>query len=166
MGGKNATSALIPVSEAKNDEVKARVPCPGGTKHDRRLARPGSSREATTAELTYRPYQTPRFHFAHEDVSLVVLGTGTVGGELLSQIANQCEHLKRKHRIALRVVGLSDSRRCMFNSRGIHRSSWDKALESAGPHELSGQHLAILDQLQRLPLPVLVDCIAAWLSVL
>jgi|GEM_PF-2872660 len=26
MGGKNATSALIPVSEAKNDEVKARVP--------------------------------------------------------------------------------------------------------------------------------------------
>jgi aspartokinase/homoserine dehydrogenase 1 len=101
------------------------------------------------------------FHFAHEDVSLVVLGTGTVGGELLSQIGNQSEQLKREHRIALRVVGLSDSRRSLFNSRGIHPSSLEKALEPAGPQELSARHLAILDQLQRLPLPVLVDCTAA-----
>jgi len=102
------------------------------------------------------------FHFAQEDVSVAILGTGTVGGELLSQIENQAEHLKREHRIALRVVGVSDSRRSLFNPRGVDLPSWEKALESAparGPS--AAERLAVLDQLQRLPLPVLVDCTAA-----
>jgi len=102
------------------------------------------------------------FHFAQEDVSLAILGTGTVGGELLSQIENQAEHLKREHRIALRVVGVSDSRRSLFNPRGVDLPSWEKALESAPARGSSApERLAVLDQLQRLPLPVLVDCTAA-----
>jgi len=102
------------------------------------------------------------FHFAHEDVSLAVLGTGTVGGELISQIASQAEHLKREHRISLRLVAICDSRRALFNPRGIDPSSWAKALEGAPLREVSAAApLAILDQLQRLPLPVLVDCTAA-----
>jgi aspartokinase/homoserine dehydrogenase 1 len=102
------------------------------------------------------------FHFAHEDVSLLILGTGTVGGELLSQIKNQVEHLKRDQGIALRVVGVSDSRRLLFNARGVDLSSWEKGLESATQRDLSpAASVGILDQLQRLPLPVLVDCTAA-----
>jgi len=102
------------------------------------------------------------FHFAHEDVSLFILGTGTVGGELLAQIKNQVEHLKRDQGIALRVVGVSDSRRLLFSARGVDLSSWEKTLESASLRDLSpAAPVGILDQLQRLPLPVLVDCTAA-----
>ena len=95
------------------------------------------------------------FHFAQEEVSLALLGTGTVGGELIAQIASQAEHLKREHRIALRVVAICDSRRALFNARGLDLTSWRKALQLARPRE------TILDLLQGLPFPVLVDCTAA-----
>jgi aspartokinase/homoserine dehydrogenase 1 len=103
------------------------------------------------------------FNFAHQEVSLLVLGRGTVGGQLLSQIRHGREQLERNHDVLLKVVGISGTRGTVFDDRGIDLDTWPARLAEAeaegggSPPDL----LAMLDQLRRMPVPVLVDCTAA-----
>jgi aspartokinase/homoserine dehydrogenase 1 len=102
------------------------------------------------------------FHFAHEEVNLALLGHGTVGSELLAQIQEQHQRLKQEHGIALRVVGLCDSRASVFEARGLDLDGWASALKSGARVDPSpAARIQLLEQLQRLPLPILVDCTAA-----
>ncbi len=102
------------------------------------------------------------FHFAHEEVSLLLLGPGTVGGELLMQIREQQLKLKQEHGIALRVVGICDTRTSLFEPKGLDLASWASALESGPQLEPSpSARIRLLEQLQHLPVPILVDCTAA-----
>ena len=89
------------------------------------------------------------FHFAKEEVSVLVLGTGTVGSQLLAQITAQQEKLAQEHSIAIRVVGICDSKKVTWN--GVTEPFDGSA----------AARKALLDKLRRLPLPVLVDCTAA-----
>lgn len=89
------------------------------------------------------------FHFAKEEVSVLVLGTGTVGSQLLAQIESQQAKLAEEHGIALRVVGVCDSKKVKWC--GVD-SPFDNSPTA---------RRALLDKLRRLPLPVLVDCTAA-----
>ncbi len=97
------------------------------------------------------------FNFAHQKVSLLLLGKGTVGGHLIQQIQAQREILKRDHDLLLDVVGLADSRRAAYDPDGISLDGWEAALEGAPPLDIA----ALLDGLARLPVPILVDCTAA-----
>ncbi|MEM1025779.1 MAG: bifunctional aspartate kinase/homoserine dehydrogenase I [Myxococcota bacterium] len=104
------------------------------------------------------------FNFAHQTVSLLVLGKGTVGSELLEQVASQAETLRAAHDIDLRLIGLADQRRLTFEPEGVPPSDWEGRLAAAPEAEL-GDHgpvtPAVLDRLRRLPVPVLVDVTAA-----
>lgn len=100
------------------------------------------------------------FHFAHEEVNLVVLGVGTVGRNLLAQVFAQAERLKQEHRIAVRVVGLANSRRASFDQKGYQAGSWSPALDSGTQTELRPSIQALLESVERLPVPILVDCTA------
>lgn len=51
-------------------------------------------------------------------LNLFVCGVGTVGGQLLEQIHNQYEELKRTKRLKLNVVGIATSKKALFNSDG------------------------------------------------
>ena len=94
------------------------------------------------------------FNFSHQQVSLLVLGRGTVGGQLLSQLSEQATYLREHHDVALRVVGLSTSATLTFDERGVDAAS------PALPNDAA--HLSdVLARLARQPLPVLVDCTAA-----
>jgi aspartokinase/homoserine dehydrogenase 1 len=101
------------------------------------------------------------FNFAHQQVSLLILGKGTVGAALLGQIASQGEALRREHDVQLVVAGLRGRTHCLFDERGIGLGDWQEALAQApaagGDEGLGG----LLDRLCRLPVPVLVDCTAA-----
>jgi aspartokinase/homoserine dehydrogenase 1 len=101
------------------------------------------------------------FNFAHQQVNLFVLGRGTVGSQLIAQLAAQAEQLRTQHDIALRLVGVSSSSHIAFAPDGIAPEGAEAALEAATiPND--AQHLRdALTQLARLPLPVLVDCTAA-----
>jgi homoserine dehydrogenase len=97
------------------------------------------------------------------EVSLLVLGKGKVGGELLDQIARQRATLERDYDVAVRVVGIADSRRTLVDEAGVDLGRWRDALATApatGPFALpSGE--PTLDRLARAALPVLVDVTAA-----
>ncbi len=99
------------------------------------------------------------FNFAHQEVNLLVLGCGTVGGELLRQIHEHAGPLAREHGAHVRVAGVATSRRCIFDEHGIALDDWSGAL-AAAPEE-DHDPMAVLDALSRLPVPMLVDCTAA-----
>ncbi len=110
-----------------------------------------------------RPSAPPARALDRQEVSLLVLGKGKVGSELLDQIARQRAALERDYDVALRVVGIADRRRTLFDEGGIDLGRWRELLARApetGPFALpSGR--AVLDRLGRMAIPALVDVTAA-----
>lgn len=103
------------------------------------------------------------FNFAHQTVSLLILGKGTVGSNLIHQIETQQRELREQHGARLNVVGIADSSRLLMREEGIDLSAWKAQLDQtervsdpAGPINTH-----VLEQLQRLPVPIIVDCTAA-----
>ena len=64
-------------------------------------------------------------------LNLFVCGVGTVGGQLLEQIHNQYEELKRTKRLKLNVVGIATSKKALFNSDGIDLANYRELLANA-----------------------------------
>lgn len=64
-------------------------------------------------------------------LNLFVCGVGTVGGQLLEQIHNQYEELKRAKRLKLNVVGIATSKKALFNSDGIDLANYRELLADA-----------------------------------
>lgn len=64
-------------------------------------------------------------------LNLFVCGVGTVGGQLLEQIHDQYEELKRTKRLKLNVVGIASSKKAIFNRDGIDLATYCEELEKA-----------------------------------
>lgn len=64
-------------------------------------------------------------------LNLFVMGVGAVGGNLLRQIAKQQQGLLQNKSLRLRVVGIANSRKCIFNRDGIDLSSYNEQLEAS-----------------------------------
>ncbi len=64
-------------------------------------------------------------------LNLFVVGIGNVGGDLLAQIAKQQEKLLQNKALCLRVVGIANSRKCIFNRDGIDLSTYREQLEAS-----------------------------------
>ncbi len=100
------------------------------------------------------------FNMAHQQVSIMLLGKGTVGAKLIEQIRSQKNSLASDHNILPRVVGLVDSKHVLFQRHGIDLAHWDEKIKEAPDREGAPDLLPYLDELRRLPVPVLVDCTA------
>jgi aspartokinase/homoserine dehydrogenase 1 len=94
-------------------------------------------------------------NLAREQVNILVLGKGTVGSHLLDQIAAEKGPLLKMHDLDLRLTGVADSRRMLFERGGLDPGEAIARL-NAGGEPLDT--LALLDRLATLPVPVLVDC--------
>ncbi|RJS25026.1 bifunctional aspartate kinase/homoserine dehydrogenase I [Corallococcus sp. H22C18031201] len=102
------------------------------------------------------------FNLAHQQVSVFLLGKGTVGGQLLAQLRAQEAQLRERHGIALRVVGIADSRRAVFDARGLPLDRIEDRLSGGDAREAGLSRLVpLLEELRRQPVPILVDCTAA-----
>ena len=64
-------------------------------------------------------------------LNLFVCGVGTVGGQLLEQIHDQYEELKRTKRLKLNVVGIATSKKALFNRDGINLANYRELLADA-----------------------------------
>jgi bifunctional aspartokinase / homoserine dehydrogenase 1 len=100
------------------------------------------------------------FNMAHQQVSILLLGKGTVGAKLIEQIRTQQASLKADHNILPRLVGLVDSRHVLFDRHGIDLGHWEDLINDAPGQNGSPDLIPFLDELRRLPVPVLVDCTA------
>ena len=63
-------------------------------------------------------------------VNLFIVGVGNVGKAFLIQLANQQQFLLEEHHLNLQVIGIANSRQCVFDPDGIDLSEWETALRS------------------------------------
>lgn len=61
---------------------------------------------------------------------LFVTGIGNVGSKFLEQVQQQHDFLKERFKLNLSVVGISNSRKMLFDPSGIDLSNWKTLLES------------------------------------
>ncbi|MGV8947733.1 MAG: bifunctional aspartate kinase/homoserine dehydrogenase I [Lutibacter sp.] len=66
-----------------------------------------------------------------KQLNLFVVGVGNVGQKLLAQIKNQQSYLLEQLKLQVRVIGLANSKRMLFNEDGIDLDSWKLQLEKA-----------------------------------
>ncbi len=100
------------------------------------------------------------FFLSHyKDLHLYLVGTGTVGGKLLTQIRDQQEILMREHHLKVNVVGICNEYKMYLNPDGINLSKYEEHLESQG--EKTDMDLFI-QKMQYLNLrnSVYIDCTA------
>ena len=60
------------------------------------------------------------------------LGTGNIGKTLFRQLQSHTEFLKENNGIQVKVVGIGNTRKMIFNSDGLDLENWQNELENAG----------------------------------
>lgn len=95
-----------------------------------------------------------------KSLHLFVVGVGLIGSALLEQMRRQAAFLRERRRLEIKVVGLANSRRMVFNEDGIDLEQWRTLLEhSEQPFSMA----AFVEQMERLNLPnaIFIDNTAA-----
>jgi aspartokinase/homoserine dehydrogenase 1 len=90
------------------------------------------------------------------------IGTGNIGATLFKQLENQHEFLLDKNDIEIKVVGISNSRKMLFNTEGVDLKNWSDELAENGTES----DLALfIDRMKALNLPncVFIDNTASKL---
>jgi len=85
-----------------------------------------------------------------QDVHLFIIGAGLIGSTLLGQIKQQSAYLREKRAMEIKVVGLANSRKMLFNPDGIALDSWKDALAQS---EMSSDIGAFVQHMKTLNLP-------------
>ncbi|MFI3295599.1 MAG: bifunctional aspartate kinase/homoserine dehydrogenase I [Rikenellaceae bacterium] len=68
----------------------------------------------------------------YQELNLFVTGIGWVGGKLLEQIHGQQQTLRENSGLKINVVGISNSKRSIFDREGIDLANYRELLESQG----------------------------------
>ncbi|MBC8033810.1 MAG: ACT domain-containing protein, partial [Chitinophagaceae bacterium] len=75
------------------------------------------------------------FETSYKQINLFITGVGNVGSRLVSQLLKQQAYLQENLRLQIRVVGLANSRKMIFNNEGIKLAGWKEQLENGAPME-------------------------------
>ena len=67
-----------------------------------------------------------------KELHLFFTGTGLIGSALLEQIKAQALFLKEKRSLEIKVVGLTNSRKMLFDENGINLQNWKEQLQEKG----------------------------------
>ena len=78
------------------------------------------------------------FEVETKQVNLFITGVGNVGERLVEQIKQQAKYVKENLHINLRVIGLSNSRKMIFNEEGIDLSNWKEQLVEGETASIKG----------------------------
>ena len=68
----------------------------------------------------------------YQELNLFLCGTGTVGGRLIAQIAQQRGKLMATRGLKINIVGICRSRTAVFDRGGIDPAAWQERLQSDG----------------------------------
>jgi aspartokinase/homoserine dehydrogenase 1 len=77
------------------------------------------------------------FEKTYKQVNLFIAGTGNVGSRLLSQLLQQQSYLQKYLHLSVRVVGIANSKKMLFNEKGIDLKNWKELLQNSEPMNLS-----------------------------
>ncbi|MEO8822762.1 MAG: bifunctional aspartate kinase/homoserine dehydrogenase I [Ginsengibacter sp.] len=77
------------------------------------------------------------FETTYKQVNLFVAGVGNVGSRLLSQLQQQQNYLQKNFRLSIRVVGIANSKKMLFEDNGIDLNRWQELLQESDSMDLS-----------------------------
>lgn len=66
-----------------------------------------------------------------KELHLYMIGVGLIGSTLIQQIQKQAEYLKQTRSLEIKVVGLGNSKKMLFNEGGINLAKWKDSLLSS-----------------------------------
>lgn len=98
----------------------------------------GSS-ELNVSVVIPRADETKALNALHEtfflsdtkELHVFMVGVGLIGGTLISQIKKQAAYLKEKRSLEIKVVGMANTKKMLFNPDGIDLENWKEQLTSA-----------------------------------
>ena len=97
----------------------------------------GASEKNITAVINEKDVKkalnTLHEHFFEANIkqlNLFITGVGNVGSKLIHQIQSQTDYLKDQLRLSIRVAGISNSRKMVFDEKGVDLNNWENLLEN------------------------------------
>lgn len=85
------------------------------------------------------------FEIQAKQLNVYIVGIGNVGERLIDQIEQQHSFLREKFNIDVRVVGLANSRKMVFNDQGIDLQDWPSAFDFAEQSNLERFSNKVID---------------------
>lgn len=74
-----------------------------------------------------------------KELHLFMVGVGLIGSTLIEQVKAQAKFLKEKRSLEVRIVGLANSKKMLFNEDGVDLDTWKEKLATNGePIDLAG----------------------------
>ncbi|MGI9091620.1 MAG: bifunctional aspartate kinase/homoserine dehydrogenase I, partial [Gemmatimonadaceae bacterium] len=98
------------------------------------------------------------FETTYKQLNLFVAGVGNVGSKLLAQLKMQQEYLQQHMHLQVRVVGIANSRKMLFNDDGIDLNNWKELLNGGARMDL--QHFISVIRTKNLRNSVFADITA------
>ena len=83
-------------------------------------------------------------------INIFSIGVGLIGGTLLSQIEDQKDYLKDDLSLELKIAGLSNSRKMLFDVEGIEADGWKNKMENS---DIKADIRSFVDQMIEMNLP-------------
>ena len=99
------------------------------------------------------------FLSVYQELNVFICGIGTVGGDLIEQIASQREKLMKENNLKINVVGISRSTKGIFNREGIDLAHYKELLEDGIPMNLDALRNEVIGM--NIFNSVFVDCTAS-----
>ncbi|WP_405564438.1 bifunctional aspartate kinase/homoserine dehydrogenase I [Polaribacter sp. Asnod6-C07] len=78
-----------------------------------------------------------------KQLNLFVTGVGNVGERFLAQLNQQKKFLKENLKLNIRVIGISNSRKMVFNDSGINLDNWKDLLENGEPTSIDNFYIKV-----------------------
>lgn len=92
--------------------------------------------------------------------NLFMIGVGNVGKSFLEQVSSQQQYLAEQYQLDLKVAGIANSKKMLFNEDGIHLENWKfDLLEHGVPMSLNG----FVEKMESFNLrnSIFIDCTAS-----
>jgi aspartokinase/homoserine dehydrogenase 1 len=89
-------------------------------------------------------------------LSVFLVGTGLIGKTLMTQISKHKDYLKSSRSLEISIVGISNSRKMIFDSDGISLSRYQENLDKGEPADMVQFVQAMINM--NLPQSIFVDC--------
>ena len=99
------------------------------------------------------------FLSVYQELNVFICGIGTVGGDLIEQIASQREKLMKENNLKINVVGISRSTKGIFNREGIDLAHYKELLADGIPMDLETLRNEVIGM--NIFNSVFVDCTAS-----
>ena len=76
------------------------------------------------------------FETTYKQVNLFIVGVGNVGSKLLNQLLQQQAYLQQHLRLQVRVIGMANSKKMLFDDEGIDLKNWKQLLQKGESNNL------------------------------